>query len=56
MLITMDLILLHTSFPSNEGITATKKRYENYIHKTLLTKIITTFLTHILTLNNFVCS
>ena len=33
---------------------ATKKRYENYIHKTLPTKIIATFLALIITLNNFV--
>ena len=40
--------------PNNEGIAATKKRYDSYIHKTIPTKIITTFLALILTLNNFV--
>ena len=39
--------------PNNEGIAATKKRYDSYIHKTIPTKIITTFLALILTLNNF---
>ena len=38
----------YTSIPSNEGIAATKKRYDSYIHK-----IFTTFLALILTLNNF---
>ena len=42
------------SIPNNEGTVATKKRYNNYTHKTLPTKIIITFLPLILTLNNFV--
>ena len=37
---------------NNEGIAATKKKYDIYIHKTLLTKIMT-FLALIYTLNNF---
>ena len=49
-----DILSLHTSIPNNEGIAATKKRYDNYIHKTLPTKIIATFLALILTLINFV--
>ena len=49
-----DILSLYTSIPNNEGIAATKKRYDNYIHKTLPTKIIATFLALILTLINFV--
>ena len=54
ILVTMDVRSLYTSIPNNEGIAATKKRYDSYIHKTIPTKIITTFLALILTLNNFV--
>ena len=36
------------------SIVATKKIYDNYIHKTLSNKITTTFLAFTLTLNNFV--
>ena len=50
----MDVRSLYTSISNNEGIAATKKRYDNVIHNTLPTKIITTFLALILTLNNFV--
>ena len=50
----MDVRSLYTSIPNNEGIAATKKIYDSYSHKTLPTKIITTFLALILTLNNFV--
>ena len=48
-----DILSLYTSIPNNEGIATTKKRY-SYIHKTLHTKIIITFLALIVTLNNFV--
>ena len=50
----MDVRSLYTSIPNNKSIAATKKRYDSYIHKTIPTKIITTFLALILTLNNFV--
>ena len=53
ILVTMDVRALYTSIPNNEGIAATNKRYDSYIHKTIPTKIIT-FLALILTLNNFV--
>ena len=47
---TMDVRSLYTSIPNKEDIAATKKRYENCIHKTLPTKFITTFLALILAL------
>ena len=50
----MDVRSLYTSIPNKEGITTTKKRFDSYIHKTLPTKTITTFLALILLLNNFV--
>ena len=52
ILFTMDVRSLYTSTPNNEGIAAAKKRYDNYIHKTLPAKFITTFLAIIFTLNN----
>ena len=54
VLATMDVRSLYTGIPNNEGIAVTKKRYDSYIHKTIPTKIITTLLSLILTLNNFV--
>ena len=54
ILVAMDVRSLYTSIPNSKGSAATKKRYHNYIHKTLPAKIITTFLVLILTLNNFV--
>ena len=54
ILVTIDVRLLCTSIPNNEGIAATKKRYDSYIHKTTPTKIITIFLALFFTLNNFV--
>ena len=54
VLVTMDVRLLYTSIPNSEGIAATNKRYNSYIHQTLPTKIITTFVALILTLRNFV--
>ena len=35
----MDVKSLYTSIPNNEDTAATKKRYENYSHKTLSTKL-----------------
>ena len=52
--VRMDVESLYTSSPNNEGIASVKKRYDNYPNKTIPTKIITTFLALILTLNNFI--
>ena len=49
----MDVRSLYTSIPNNKGIPVTKKRYDNYIHKNLPTKFITTSLALILMLNYF---
>ena len=49
----MDVRSIYTSIQTNEDIAVTKKRYDSYFHKTLPTKVITTFLALILTLNNF---
>ena len=54
ILVTGDVRSLYTSIPNNEGIAAAKTRYDSYIHKTLPTKNISTFLVLILTLNKFV--
>ena len=53
-LVTMDVKSLYTSTPNNEGIASVKKKYDHYPNKTIPTKIITTFLALILTLNNFI--
>ena len=53
-LVTMDVKSLYTSIPNNEGIASVKKKYDHYPNKTIPTKIITTFLALILTLNNFI--
>ena len=50
ILVTMEVRSLYTSIPNSEGITAAKKRYENYIPKTLPTKIIDKELDSFLTL------
>ena len=49
----MDVRSLYTSIANNEGIAATKKIYDSYIHRTIPAKIITTFLALVLTLSNF---
>ena len=52
--ITIDVKSLYTSIPNPKGIAAVKKAHERYQHKTVPTKVITTFLALILTLNNFI--
>ena len=53
-LVTLDVKSLHTSIPNSEGIKAVKRSNENFTRKTIATKVITTFLALILTLNNFI--
>ena len=53
-LITVDVKLLYTSIPNSEGIKAVKISHENFTKKTIATKVTTTFLALILTLNNFI--
>ena len=53
-LVTMDVRALYTNIPNAEGISAVKRAFDNYSKKTTSTKVITTFLALILTLNNFV--
>ena len=50
----MDVKVLSTNIPNNEGIAAVKQKHNNYTKKTVATKLITTFLALILTLNNFI--
>ena len=53
-LVTIDAKSLYTNIPSNERIASVKKKYDHYPNKTIPTKIITTFLALILTLDNIV--
>ena len=53
-LVKMEVKSLYTSIPNNEGIASVKTKYDHYPNKTIPTKIITTFLALILTLNNFI--
>ena len=50
----MDVKSLYTSISNNEGIASVKKKYDKDPNKTTPTKIITTFLALVLTLNNFI--
>ena len=52
--VTLDVKYLYTSIPNPEGIAAAKKAHERYQHKTVPTKVITTILAVILTLNNLI--
>ena len=51
---TLDVKSLYTSTSNPEGMAAVKNAHERYQHKTGPTKVITTFLASILTLNNFI--
>ena len=53
-LVTLDVKSLYTNIPNNEGIKAVREAYDNHPNKTVATKVIITFLSLILTLNNFV--
>ena len=50
----MDFKSLYTNTPNSEGIAAVKIAYDSYLKKLFATKVITTFLVLILTLNNFI--
>ena len=54
--VTLDVKSLYTSIPNPEGIAAVKKAHERYQRKTVPTKVITTFVALILTLNLFFTS
>ena len=54
LLVTLDVKSLYTNIPNNEGIQAVKESYEKYKEKTVSTKVIITFLSLVLTLNNFI--
>ena len=53
ILVLLALKSLYTNIPNAEGIASVKKAYEKYQDKTVETKVIITFLSLILTLNNF---
>ena len=46
----------YTNIPNDEGIKTVGEAYDNQLSKTVATKGIITFLSLILTLNNFVCN
>ena len=52
-LVSLDIKSLYTNIPNAEGIKSIKTSLENYSKQTASTKVITTSLTVILTLNNF---
>ena len=54
LLVTLDVESLQTNIPNNEGIKVVKESYEKYKEKTVSTKVILTFFSLTLTLNNFV--
>ena len=53
-LVSLNVRSLYTSILNSEGIKAVKTSLENFPRTTVATKVITTFLSLILTLNNFV--
>ena len=53
-LVFLDVKLLYANIPIAEGIKSVKTSLENYSKRTASTKVITTFLALILTLNNFI--
>ena len=53
-LVTIDVKALYANIPNNEGIAAVKRKHDNYTKKIVATKVITTFLGLVLTLNNFI--
>ena len=55
---TLDVRSLYTNIPNNEGINAVREAYDKHTSKSVSTKVIITFLSLILALNNviFNCS
>ena len=53
-LVTVDVKALCKNIPNNEGIPAVRGKQDNYIKKTVATKLITTFLALILTLKTLI--
>ena len=53
-LVTINMRSFYTDIPNTEGISAVKRAFSNYSKKTTSTKVITTLLALVLTLNNFV--
>ena len=53
LLLTLDVKSLYTNIPNNESIKSAKEAYDNHPNKTVVTKVIITFLSLKLTLNNF---
>ena len=49
LLVTLDVKSLYTNIPNNEGIKAVREAYDNHPNKTVVTKVILTFLSLILT-------
>ena len=56
ILVSLHVKALYTSIPNSESIAALKTAYDKYQQKTVATKVLTTFLALILTLNNFIFS
>ena len=55
LFVTIDVKSLYTNISNKEGINkAVKEDYDNHSNKTVSTKVITTFLSLILTLNNII--
>ena len=54
LLVTLDVKSLYTNIPDNGGIKAVKEAYAKQPNKTVPTKVITTFISSILTFNNFI--
>ena len=53
-LVSVDVKSLYTNIPNSEGMKAVKMSLEKYSKRTASTKVITTFLALILTLDNFI--
>ena len=53
LLLMLDVKSLYTNIPNNKGIKVVKKVYDKHPNKTVSIKVMTTFLSLILTLNNF---